>query len=102
MDAVRVGASCESVNDAAVDVLRKYGVDKYLNHSVGHGVGIDIHELPPISKGATQELLKNDVITDEPGVYLAGKYGIRIEDTLRVERKPEVLTKSTKDLVTCD
>jgi Xaa-Pro aminopeptidase/Xaa-Pro dipeptidase len=47
------------------------------------------------------KLLKNDVITDEPGVYLVGKFGVRIEDTLVVRKRPEVLTKFTKDLVTC-
>ena len=101
LDAVRVGAKCGKVNDAAVDVLRKHRVDEFLNHSVGHGVGIDIHELPNIRKGNKVRLEKNDVITDEPGIYFVGKYGIRIEDTLVVGRKAEVLTRFTKDLVTC-
>ena len=101
LSTVKVGATCGSVNDAAVRVLKKHGVDKYLNHSIGHGVGIDIHELPPISVGVELELRRNDVITDEPGVYLQGKYGIRIEDTLRVDSRPEVLTKSPKELIVC-
>jgi Xaa-Pro aminopeptidase len=101
IDAVRDGAECGSVNQAAVGVLRKHGLAKYLNHSVGHGVGIDIHEMPGIFRGNKVKLVKNDVITDEPGVYFVGKYGIRIEDTLRVDRKPELFTKYTKDLVTC-
>ena len=101
LDAARDGVLCGKVNDAAVGVLRKHGMDKYLNHSVGHGVGIDIHEMPGIFHGNKVRLEKNDVITDEPGVYLAGKYGIRIEDTLWVGGRPEVLTKYTKDLVTC-
>lgn len=95
------GAECGVVNDAAVKVLKRYGVDKLLNHSVGHGVGIDIHELPKIAKGNRVKLVRNDVITDEPGVYLVGKYGIRIEDTIRVDRKPVLLTRFTRDLVTC-
>ena len=95
----KAGNVCEDVHLAAVEVLRKQGVEKYLNHSVGHGVGIDIHELPAISRGSKSKLLRNDVITDEPGIYLLGKYGIRIEDTLRVDSRPEVLTKYTKDLV---
>jgi Xaa-Pro aminopeptidase len=101
LDAVRDGAGCGTVNDAAVGVLRKHRMERLLNHSIGHGVGIDIHEMPGIFKGNKVKLLKNDVITDEPGVYLVGKYGIRIEDTLRVDRKPELFTKFTKDLVTC-
>ena len=101
IDAVREGVTCGSVHDAAVGVLRRHRMDRYLNHSVGHGVGIDIHEQPGIFHGNPVELGKNDVITDEPGVYLVGKFGVRIEDTLRVDRKPELYTKFTKDLVTC-
>jgi len=101
LEAAREGTACGEVNDAAVRVLRRNGMDRLLNHSIGHGVGIDIHEMPRISKGNRVTLLKNDVITDEPGVYLVGKFGVRIEDTLVVGKKPEVLTKFTKDLVTC-
>jgi Xaa-Pro aminopeptidase/Xaa-Pro dipeptidase len=101
LEAAREGTACGDVNDAAVNVLRKNRMDKLLNHSIGHGVGIDIHEMPRISRGNRVKLLKNDVITDEPGVYLVGKFGVRIEDTLVVGRRPEVLTKFTKDLVTC-
>ena len=101
LDAAKDGVPCGKVHDAAVAVLREYGMDKLLNHSVGHGVGIDIHEMPGIFHGNKVKLALNDVITDEPGVYLVGKYGIRIEDTIWVDRKPAVLTKYTKDLVTC-
>ena len=101
LDAVEVGTQCGIVNDAAVNVLRKNGMDKLLNHSIGHGVGIDIHEMPRIQRGNRVRLERNDVITDEPGIYLVGKYGIRIEDTLVVGRKAEVLTSFTKELVTC-
>jgi len=101
LDAATEGAACGAVNDAAVGVLRKNAMDRLLNHSIGHGVGIDIHEMPSISKGNRVKLLRNDVITDEPGVYLVGKFGVRIEDTLVVGRRAEVLTKFTKDLVTC-
>jgi Xaa-Pro aminopeptidase len=101
LDAAKDGVACGKVNDAAVGVLKKYRMDRFLNHSVGHGVGIDIHEMPGIFHGNRVKLARNDVITDEPGVYLVGKYGIRIEDTVWVDRKPVVLTKYTKDLVTC-
>lgn len=101
LDVAVEGNSCEKVHLTAAEVLRRHGVGRYLNHSVGHGVGIDIHELPSISKGNKLKLEKNDVITDEPGVYLPGKYGIRIEDTLVVGKRPFVLTRFTKDLVTC-
>jgi Xaa-Pro aminopeptidase len=101
LDMAKEGARCEDVHSAAVDVLRRRGVEKYLNHSVGHGVGIDIHELPRVAEGERTRLAKNDVITDEPGVYFRGNYGIRIEDTLLIGKKTEVFTKFTKDLVAC-
>jgi len=100
MDAIREGTVCEDVHMAAVKVLRKAGVEKYLNHSIGHGVGIDIHEMPPISKGSRSKLLANDVVTDEPGIYFPGEYGIRIEDTVKTGRKPVLLTRFTKELLT--
>jgi Xaa-Pro aminopeptidase len=101
LDAVGVGRTCGSVSSAAVGVLRRHRVDRYLNHDIGHGVGIDIHELPLITQDNEARLMANDVITDEPGVYFVGKYGIRIEDTVRVDRVPTVLTRFTKDLITC-
>ncbi len=97
----REGVVCGEVHNAAVDVFKRNGVAKYLNHSVGHGVGINIHELPSIARGSRTRLEKNDVVTDEPGIYFQGEYGIRIEDTLVVGKRSEVLTKFTKDLVTC-
>ncbi len=100
LELIRVGTACKDVNDEAVRTLRKHGLDKYLNHSIGHGVGIDIHELPKISKDSETALVRNDVVTDEPGVYFLGKYGVRIEDTVKTDRKPEVLTRYTKELVT--
>jgi len=96
------GAKCGDVNEAAVDVLARHNMEHLLNHGIGHGVGLDIHELPRVAKGNQVRLQNRDVITDEPGVYLVGKYGVRIEDTLVVRgRDPVVLTRFTKDLVTC-
>jgi Xaa-Pro aminopeptidase/Xaa-Pro dipeptidase len=100
LDLVREGTPCKDVNNRAVEVLRKHGLDKYLNHSIGHGVGIDIHELPRISRDSKDTLTRNDVVTDEPGVYFMGKYGVRIEDTVKTERKPVLLTRFTKELLT--
>jgi Xaa-Pro aminopeptidase len=102
LGAARAGATCGDVNEAAVAVLRKHGMDRLLNHGVGHGVGLDIHELPKVAAGNPVRLKASDVVTDEPGVYLVGKFGVRIEDTIVVRgRTPTVLTKFTKDLVTC-
>jgi Xaa-Pro aminopeptidase/Xaa-Pro dipeptidase len=101
LDAAIPRTACGDVHEAAVDVLRKNRLDRFLNHSVGHGVGIDIHELPAISKGNKVPLELNDVVTDEPGIYIPGKYGIRIEDTFAIAKRPKILTKFTKDLVIC-
>jgi Xaa-Pro aminopeptidase/Xaa-Pro dipeptidase len=100
LDTIREGTVCEDVHFAAVKVLKRAGVEKHLNHSVGHGVGIDIHEMPPISKGSKSRLLVNDIVTDEPGIYFPGRYGIRIEDTVKAGSKPVALTRFTKELLT--
>jgi Xaa-Pro aminopeptidase/Xaa-Pro dipeptidase len=94
------GSRCGDVDAAARRKLREHGVERYLSHGIGHGVGIDIHELPSIMKGNRIELVENDIVTIEPGIYLEGKYGIRIEDTVRVDSRPEPLTQYTKELVT--
>jgi len=100
LQSIRSGIPCANVNAKAVGVLREHGVEKFLNHSIGHGVGIDIHELPGINRTTREILARNDIVTDEPGVYIPGKYGIRIEDTVQTDSKPVVLTKYTKELVT--
>ncbi len=100
LELIRVGTPCKDVHNRAVATLRKHGLDRYLNHSIGHGVGIDIHESPAVSRVSTATLLANDVVTDEPGVYFLGKYGIRIEDTVKTGRKPVPLTRFTKELLT--
>ena len=99
--AVKPGAICEDIHKTAIRTLRKHRLDRYINHSLGHGVGIALHESPFLGMGRREKLERDDVVTDEPGVYRAGKYGIRIEDTLRVDRKPDLLTRYTKELVTC-
>lgn len=100
LELIRDGTPCKDVNDRAVETLRKHRLDKYLNHSIGHGVGIDIHEFPRINKDSKETLAMNDVVTDEPGAYFKGKYGIRIEDTVKTGRKPLLLTRFTKEMLT--
>jgi Xaa-Pro aminopeptidase len=97
--AVRPGATCGQVDEAARSVLRKAGLAKYFTHSTGHGVGLEIHEHPRIAAGQTLELKPGMVITIEPGVYLAGKFGIRIEDMVAItDRGHKVLTPVDKAL----
>lgn len=71
----------------------------YFIHSLGHGVGIEIHEAPSFSEEAKQTIKQNHIFTVEPGIYFPGKYGIRIEDTLLFNRKVKILTTVPKELV---
>ncbi len=100
VEAVLPGATCGEVDEAARGVLRKAGLDEYFTHSTGHGVGIEIHEPPRIAKEQETVLVPGMVVTIEPGIYIAGKFGIRIEDMVVVtDRAPRVLTPAPKILI---
>ena len=99
--AVRAGVSCGEVDEAARGVLRRARLDKWFTHSTGHGVGLEIHEGPRVAARQKQLLEPGMVITIEPGVYLPGEFGVRIEDTVVVKKTGcEVITAaSTKELL---
>jgi Xaa-Pro aminopeptidase len=100
LNAVTAGASCADVDEAARGVLRKAGLAEAFTHSTGHGVGLEIHESPRIGANETARLLAGMVITIEPGVYLADRFGIRIEDMVAVTRSGgQVLTPAPKALI---
>jgi Xaa-Pro aminopeptidase len=100
VDAVRAGISVGEVDRAARKSLQKSGLAKYFTHSTGHGVGLEIHEAPRVATGQTEILEPGMVITIEPGVYVPGKWGVRIEDMVVVtEGGCEVLTPTSKELV---
>ncbi|MCU1318804.1 MAG: peptidase [Edaphobacter sp.] len=95
--AVAPGVTAGEVDEAARSVLRRAGLDKYFSHSTGHGVGLEIHEGPRIATKQTQVLEQGMVITIEPGVYMPGRFGLRIEDMVLVTgTSGEILTPSVK------
>jgi len=91
---VRVG----EVDAAARDVLRKAGMGRYFTHRTGHGLGLEIHEAPYIVEGGREKLESNMCFTVEPGVYVKGKLGVRIEDDVLIEgRRGVAITDTPKE-----
>jgi Xaa-Pro aminopeptidase len=98
--AVRPGASAASVDSATRRTLKKHGLDREFVHSTGHGLGLEIHEAPRLGKSDKTKLEAGMTITIEPGIYIEGWGGIRIEDTVLVTASGcEILTPTPKDLV---
>jgi Xaa-Pro aminopeptidase len=101
--AVRPGASCKGVDAVARDMIEAGGHGERFGHGLGHGVGLEVHEAPRLAKTAEGELMAGNAVTVEPGIYVPGEVGVRIEDLVIVgEVEPEVLTPFPKDLVTID
>ena len=100
IESVRAGVTAEEVDRATRRVLDKAGFGPYFTHSSGHGVGLEIHEPPRLGLKQPEVLQPGMVITIEPGIYVPGIGGVRIEDMVVVtERGCEVLTPTTKDLI---
>ncbi len=100
LNAIRAGVQGRSVHDLAAQVIHDGGFGA-LAHGLGHGVGLDIHELPVMREGVDSLLQRDSVVTVEPGIYLAGLGGVRIEDLVIVTGDGvEILTSYTKELVT--
>lgn len=94
------GVKCSDADKAARDVITEAGYGEYFRHSTGHGVGIEIHEKPFVSPKSTATLCSGNVVTDEPGIYIPGKFGVRIEDmALITENGCKNLTKAPKELI---
>ena len=98
--AAAAGVSCGDVDEAARSILRKHGLAETFTHSTGHGVGLEIHEPPRVGSGQKTRLQPGMVVTIEPGIYLEGRFGIRIEDMVAVTRTGgQVLTPAPKALI---
>ena len=97
---IRAGVTGKEAHDLANEVLRAEGLDKAFTHSLGHGVGIDVHEQPLLSPYNTKPLVAGNVVTVEPGVYITGYGGVRIEDFGLVgERGYTCFTRSPHELI---
>lgn len=93
------GMTGREADAIARDCLKTYGLDSYFTHSLGHGIGVNIHEFPRLSPKSEDKIVNGMVFSDEPGVYFGGKFGIRIEDTVAlVNGKVISLTDSDKKL----
>ena len=96
------GMTGKEADAIARDSLKEAGLDKLFTHSLGHGIGLQIHEYPVLSPRGEEILRNGMVFSDEPGVYLAGAFGIRIEDSVRMEngRVKSFMSKTERNLIT--
>jgi Xaa-Pro aminopeptidase len=84
LDAIRAGVAARDADSAARDPIVAAGQGEHFGHGLGHGVGLEVHEAPRLSQKSDQTLEVGDVVTVEPGVYLPGRFGVRIEDLVAV------------------
>lgn len=98
---VKAGTVCKDADAAARDIITGAGFGEFFGHSTGHGVGLMIHERPNLSPTAENiKLRSGQIVTDEPGIYIPGKFGVRIEDMLLVRKNDcKNLTKAPKQLI---
>ncbi len=96
--AIKPGIKASYVDKVARNVIEEYGYGESFIHSTGHGVGLDIHESPSLSKRDETKLEKGMVITIEPGIYLKNEFGVRIEDMVHITNKGHVLNKIKKKI----
>lgn len=100
LEAAKPGLTGIQLDAVARDYITKYGYGEAFGHSTGHGIGLEIHEGPNVSSRAEKQFVPGNVITDEPGIYLPGIGGVRIEDDLLITKEGNrVLTHSPKELI---
>jgi len=97
---IREGVKGKQIDATAREIIEKHGFGECFVHGLGHGVGLAVHEMPTLNQVSKDVLKAGNVVTNEPGIYIVGYGGVRIEDTVLVKKKvAERLTKSPYDLV---
>lgn len=100
MKFIKAGVTCKDADKAARDVIFDAGYGEYFSHSLGHSLGLEVHELPAASPRSEETLVSGNIVTVEPGIYIPGKYGVRIENMVLVtESGCENLTESARALL---
>ncbi len=100
LDNIKAGISCKDGDEFARKVINDSGYGKYFTHSTGHGVGVEIHEFPNLSPASDSILQIGNIVTVEPGIYIPGSFGVRIEDmALITDIGCKNLTNSPKELI---
>ena len=103
LEEIRSGCGGRELDAIARSAIASGGHGEQFGHGLGHGVGLDVHEAPRLSQRSDDVLAAGNVVTVEPGVYLPGRFGVRIEDLVVVgEEGPDVLTRITKELILTD
>jgi Xaa-Pro aminopeptidase len=97
---IKAGVGAREVDAAARKVIERAGFGKYFVHGLGHGVGLEVHEAPTLNRESKERLRVGNVVTDEPGIYIVNYGGVRIEDTVLVQKdRAEKLTKAPYELI---
>lgn len=92
-------AKCSEVDKVAREIIAEKGFGEHFIHGLGHGVGLEVHEPPSVSQNSEETLCNGNIVTDEPGIYIHGLGGVRVEDTVLVSnRRPESLTQFPKNI----
>ncbi|MBL7171027.1 MAG: aminopeptidase P family protein [Candidatus Omnitrophica bacterium] len=97
--AIREGRSAKDIDSIGRGAIEKAGFGKYFGHGLGHGIGLSVHEEPVISKGSETILKEGMVVTIEPGIYLPGRFGVRLEDVVLVTKKRGVKLTTLPDIL---